>query len=147
MTPKQQERLKNKIKLIKSELAKDKKIWGGQYHDGRGLRYLPTSLYIQLDDISGGLRYVNWFDKNFQDDIGSSLYIFESILILYKSKKIKEAEHKFKMYKNELEYILELYFKNEVDKNFVYEFDKEELIDYSNWLKIMIGRPESKKTT
>jgi hypothetical protein len=143
MTPKQIERVKNKIKLIKSELAKDKKVWGGQYHDGRGLRYIPTSLYIQIGDISGGLRYVNWFDKNFPDDIGSSFYIFESILILYKSTKTKEAELKLRKYKNELEYILDLYFKKVVDKNFIYEFDNEELIEFSKWLKIITKRPES----
>lgn len=135
MTPKKIERVKNKIKLIKSELAKDKKVWGGQYHDGRGLRYLPTSLYIQIGDYSGGLRYVNWFDKNFPDDIGSSLNIFEAILILFKSKKTTEAEHKLKKYLDELEYILDLYFKKEEDKNFVYKFENDELIEFSNWLK------------
>jgi len=138
MTPKQIERVKNKIKLIKSELAKDKKVWGGQYHDGRGLRYLPTSLYLQIGDSTGGLRYVNWFDKNFPDDVGSSLYIFEAILLLFKSKKTKEAELKLKKHKVELEYILDLYFKKGKDKNFVYEFENEELIEFSNWLKIVI---------
>ena len=145
MTPKQIERVKNKIKLIKSELAKDKKVWGGQYHDGRGLRYLPTSLYIQIGDYSGGLRYVNWFDKNFPDDIGSSLYLFEAIFILFKSKKTKEAEHKLKQNKNELEYILDLYFKIEVDKKFAYKFNNEEFIEFSIWLKIITERPESEK--
>jgi len=68
MTPKQQARLQNKIKKIKSALAADKKHWGGYYHDGGGLRYLPPGLYIQLEDYSGGLRYLNWFKKNFPDD-------------------------------------------------------------------------------
>ena len=94
MTPKQQERIKNKIKRIKSELAADKKSWGGHYHDGRGLRYIPTSLYIQLDENTGGLRYVNWFDKNFPEDVGAPDVIFEFILILFKAKKLKEAEKK-----------------------------------------------------
>jgi len=56
MPPKQQERLQNKIKKIKAALAADKMHWGGYYHDGGGLRYVPPGLYIQLEDWSGGLR-------------------------------------------------------------------------------------------
>jgi len=41
MTPKQEERIRNKIARIRKELAADKKRWGGFYDDSRGLRYLP----------------------------------------------------------------------------------------------------------
>jgi len=44
MTPKQEERTRSKIKMIKAELAADKKRWGGYYDDSRGLRYLPPAL-------------------------------------------------------------------------------------------------------
>ena len=64
MTPKKQERIINKIKKIKAGLAADKKYWGGHYHDGQGLRYIPPQLYLELEDYSGGLRYFNWFKKN-----------------------------------------------------------------------------------
>lgn len=33
MTPKQADRIRNKIKKIKAALAADKKRWGGYYHD------------------------------------------------------------------------------------------------------------------
>jgi hypothetical protein len=46
MTPKQVERVKKKIINVKAALAADKKYWGGEYHDGRGLRYIPPQLYI-----------------------------------------------------------------------------------------------------
>lgn len=68
MTEKQIERVKTKIKKIKAALAADKKRWGGFYDDSRGLRYAPPRLYIQIADFSGGLRYMNWFQKNFPDD-------------------------------------------------------------------------------
>ena len=44
MTPKQIERVKTKIKRIKAALAADKKHWGGFFHDGQGLRYIPPQL-------------------------------------------------------------------------------------------------------
>ena len=94
MTPKQQERLQNKIKKIKAALAADKKYWGGYYHDGGGLRYVPPGLYIQLGDYSGGLRYLNWFKKTFPDDAGFPDFLFQWTLILFKKGKLKEAEKK-----------------------------------------------------
>ena len=94
MTGKQIERIQLKIKKIKSELAADKRRWGGHYDDSRGLRYLPPQYYIKLEDYKGGLRYLNWFDKNFPDDIGSPDFLFESTVILFQRKKYKEAEKK-----------------------------------------------------
>lgn len=94
MTPKQIERVKTKIKRIKAALAADKKHWGGFYHDGQGLRYIPPQLYLQIDDYSGGLRYFNWFDKNFSDDSCYPDFLFEWTIILFKTNRIKEAEKK-----------------------------------------------------
>ena len=82
MTTKQEERLRNKIKKFKAALAADKKFWGGFYHDGQGLRYAIPQMYIQLGDFSGGLRYMNWFQKNFSDDAAYSIFFFEWALIL-----------------------------------------------------------------
>ena len=94
MTEKQQERIISKIRQIKSALAADKKRWGGAYEDSRGLRYLPPALYIQLGDFPGGLRYLNWFSKNFPDDSGLPDFLFEWVVILFKTGREKEAERK-----------------------------------------------------
>lgn len=94
MTPKQAERIKNKIKKIKAALAADKKQWGGQYHDGNGLRYLPPQLYIELSDYSGGLRYLNWFQKHFPDDCGFPDFLFEWTIILFETGRLKAAGQK-----------------------------------------------------
>lgn len=94
MTPKQQERLQNKIKKIKAALAADKREWGGQYRDGQGRRYLPPTLYLQLGDYAGGLRYLNWFNKNFPDDSGYPDFLFEWTILLFKAGKLKQAEEK-----------------------------------------------------
>lgn len=92
MTPKQEERIRNKIKKIKAALAADKKRWGGFHHDGQGLRYAPPRLYIQLSDFTGGLRYLNWFNKNFPDDCGYPDFMFEWTVILFKTGRLKEAK-------------------------------------------------------
>ena len=94
LIPKQKERIKNKILKIKKALAADKKQWGGYYHDGSGLRYLPIALYIQIEDYTGGLRYINWFDKNFDDDGGYPVFWFEWAIILFKRNRLEKAEQK-----------------------------------------------------
>ena len=94
MTPKQAERIKNKIKKIKTALAADKKRWGGFYDDSRGLRYIPPQLYIELNDFTGGLRYLNWFNKNFPDDSGYPDFLFEWTIVLFKTGRLKMPRKK-----------------------------------------------------
>ncbi|WP_318310039.1 hypothetical protein [Flagellimonas crocea] len=94
MTPKQAERIQAKITQVKKELAADKRCWGGFYDDSRGLRYLPPTLYIKLGDYSGANRYFNWFAKNFPDDIGYPIFLFEWTITLFKTKKKSLAEQK-----------------------------------------------------
>jgi hypothetical protein len=151
MTPKQIESIKNKIAKIKRELLADKKHWGGFYHDGRGLRYLPPELYLKLKDYSGALRYFNWFDKNFPGDSGFSIFLFEWTITLFKKKKIKLAEKKAleTFYSNT--YLIDIFLGNElldfskcensnweysslVD-NLGYSKNQEELNDFVKWLE------------
>jgi hypothetical protein len=94
MTPKQEERIRTKIKHIKAELSADKKRNGGYYDDSKGFRYLPTSFYIQIGDFSAGLRYTKWFQKNFPDDSGLPDFLFEWTIILFKTNNLKDAEKK-----------------------------------------------------
>ena len=94
MTEKQIERIRLRITKIKKELAADKKHWGGYYHDGRGLRYLPPGLFIKIKDYKGGLRYLQWFNRSFPDDSGYPIFLFEWTMILFKTGKLKQAEKK-----------------------------------------------------
>jgi hypothetical protein len=151
MTPKQQERIRNKIKKVKAALAADKKRWGGQYHDGNGLRYYPPQLYIQLNDFSGGLRYFNWFNKNFSDDSGYPDFLFEWTIILFKTGRLKDAEkkvfetfrsntHVFNIFfgrhvtKNEELEDSNLQTQNSADKHLCYNSKQDNLADFSEWL-------------
>ena len=92
MTPKQEERIRIKIAKIKKALAADKRFWGGEYHDGRGYRYLQPALYLQLKDYKGAQRYFNWFAKTFEEDAGYPIFLFEWTVTFFKNNKLKEAE-------------------------------------------------------
>lgn len=150
MTEKQIERIKNKISKIKKGLAADKKHWGGYYHDGGGLRYMPPELYLKIQDYTGSLRYFNWFDKNFPEDSGFPTFLFEWAITLFKTKRLKLAENKVKhtFYSNT--YLLDkfldkelLQFNKSEDSNWQYEqlvddfkYSKnhEEMKDFAEWL-------------
>ncbi len=156
MTPKQEERIRNKIRKIKAALAADKRAWGGEYHDGQRLRYLPPELYIKIGDYTGGLRYVNWFNKNFPDDRGFPDFLFQWTIILYKTGRKKEAEKKaFEAFCGNT-YLFDKFFGKPIstevkwegsnlenagfaEEYFNYSHQQEALTDFADWLKNLIS--------
>ena len=155
MTLKQIERIKSKIDKLKKELAKDKKMWGGQHHDGRGIRYLLTKEYLKLKDYKSGLKYLKWFDKYFPDDIGYPMFLFESAVILYKNEKLKEAEEKVHRTFYANTFLLDRFLEKEtlqlpksegsnweleslVDK-FPYHKMEPELVEFANWVDSILN--------
>lgn len=156
MTPKQEERIRKKIKRIKAALAADKKMWGGYHHDGSGLRYSIPALYVKIGDYSGGLRYFTWFNKYFPNDAGYPDFLFEWTLILFKTKRIKEAERKaFQTFCSNV-YVFDKFFGKEIlpiDKwegsnvdtvayahtYFNYSASQGDLSDFAEWLKEFIS--------
>ncbi len=133
MTEKQQERIRVKIKKIKSELAADKKRWGGFYDDSRGLRYLPLGYYIKLKDYSGGIRYINWFYKNFPDDGGFPEFLFECTIVLFYSKKLKAAHRKLFETFSSNTYIIDKFLGNKINQIEKYEGSNIAGIEYLNY--------------
>ena len=124
MTPKQTDRIQNKIAKIKRALAADKRSWGC-WDDSRGLRYLPPALYLKLQDYKGAMRYFNWFQKNFNDDSGYPSFLLEWTITLFKNCKLKEAEKK----------ALETFFSNTylIDKFLGKELLDLNISEHSNW--------------
>jgi hypothetical protein len=131
MTPRQQEAARNKIKKIKAALAADKKRWGGFYDDSGGMRYMPPALYIKLEDYTGGLRYMNWFHKNFPDDIGYPKFLFEHMIILFKTGRRKEAEQKAFACFTENTYVFDQFFGRELVQEDNYEWSNMATMDYA----------------
>jgi hypothetical protein len=150
MTPKQIERHQGKILKIKRALAADKKRWGGYYDDSRGLRYLPPEIYLKLEDYSGALKYFKWFDKNFPDDCGYPIFLFEWTITLFKTGNIKAAEKKALQTFISNAYLIDKFLVKEVlylDKNessswelpgmiekLKYSNTQTELQDFADWL-------------
>ena len=149
MTPRQTEKIKFKIVQIKRTLAAEKRKFG-TYDDSRGLRYLPTGHYLKLQDFSGGLAYVKWFQKNFPDDSGFPDFLFEWTVILFKNGKLQDAGKKaFQTYCRNT-YVFDKFFgkpivpiekleNSNVDipefaKYFNYSSAQLELADFTEWL-------------
>ena len=132
MTDKQIDRVKGKIKKYKKALAADKKYWGGQYHDGQGIRYIIPEQFIKINDYKGGLRYLNWFDKNFSDDSGYPVFLFEWTFILFKCDKLIEAEKKAHHTFFSNTYLFDKFLRKEpllLDKNESSNWEFQSLVD------------------
>jgi tetratricopeptide (TPR) repeat protein len=150
MTPKQEERIRDKISKIKKALAADKRQWGGFYHDGSGLRYLPPELFLKLKDYKRALIYFRWFDKNFPDDCGYPIFLLEWTMTLFKTGKIKEAEKKALQTFISNTYLFDKFLGKEIlnfDKyegsnwekedltyNLAYSKEQEDIQDFVDWL-------------
>lgn len=98
---------------------------------------------------------MNWFNKNFPDDSGYPIFLFEWTFILFKCNKLQEAEEKtYDTYFSNT-YLLDkflgkepqripkreysnLEFESLVD-NLQYSCKKEEFIEFSNWLATVIS--------
>jgi tetratricopeptide (TPR) repeat protein len=138
MTEKQIERVKLKIDKWKKALSLDKKKWGGYYHDGGGIRYIIPELYIQIQDYKGALKYFNWFKKNFPDDACYPIFLFEWTFVLFKSKKLPEAEKKLNLTFFSNTYLLDKFlgkaFLN-FDKNESSNWEFQSLVEHFNYSK------------
>lgn len=155
MTEKQVERIKNKIERYKKALAADKKYWGGQYNDGGGIRYLLPEQFIKIKDFKGGLRYFNWFEKNFPEDIGYPVFLFEWTFILFKCNRLQQAEQKAHRTLFSNTYLFDKFFGKELlplDKsensswelvslvdNFIYSSKDVAFKEFANWLEKVLN--------
>jgi hypothetical protein len=158
MTDKQIERVKAKIEKYKKALAADKKYWGGQYHDGQGIRYIIPEQFIKINDYKGGQRYLNWFDKNFPEDSGYPIFLFEWTFILFKCDKLIEAEKKVYQTFFSNTYLFDKFLGKEplqLDKNessnweyeslvdgFPYSSFDTEFIEFANWTENVLSSRE-----
>lgn len=154
MTEKQIERIKMKIDKYKKALARDKKMWGGQHHDGQGIRYVITAEYIKIADYNTGLKYLKWYNKNFPDDSGYPIFLFEASLILFKCNKLKEAEEMAHRTFFSNTYLFDKFLEKEtlkfeknessnwetesLKKYFYYSKNNIEFADFANWCETIL---------
>ena len=135
----------------------------GCYDDSRGIRYLPPQYYIKIRDYEGGLKYGNWFDKNFPDDTGFPDFLFERAMIFFKTGKYSKAEKMaVKTYFSNT-YLLDKFFDRPIvpiekwegsniagsdyADTLIYKSDQPDLTDFSDWLDDFISSDLFQKTT
>jgi hypothetical protein len=88
--PKTEKTLKNRISSYKTSLLKEKKKFG-YVNDGEGKRYLLFSLYFVLNNIEEARDYIEWYEKEFSDDVGEPIQKLCWALILRRMGKEVEA--------------------------------------------------------
>jgi hypothetical protein len=141
MTPNQKQRIEQKIRKIRAALATERRIFGG-YDDSRGLRYVPTSLYLKLQDFKGGLVYTRWFSKNFPDDGAFPDFLFEWAVILFQNGKLKEAERKAVETFFCNTYIFDKFFGRPIQAIDKAEFSNVDRPEYMEYFKYSCTQPE-----
>ncbi|MCG6863191.1 MAG: hypothetical protein LJE70_18275 [Chromatiaceae bacterium] len=70
--PKTEKKLKSQISSYRSSLLKEKKKFGF-VDDGQGKRYLLFTFYFVLNDIEETKEYIEWYEKEFSDDMGEPI--------------------------------------------------------------------------
>ena len=155
MTDKQVNSAKKKIEKYKKALAADKKFWSGQYHDGGGIRYFIPQQFIKIQDYKGGLRYLRWFEKNFPEDSGVPMFLFEWTFILFKCSKLKEAERKAYQTFLSNSYLFDKFLGKELlllndrenpnwelvslENKFPYNKTDHEFVEFASWIENVLG--------
>jgi hypothetical protein len=146
---KEKEKILKKIGKIRARLlAKKKRL--GWFDDVKGSRYIVVELYVKIQDYKNGSNYLNWFHRSFPGDIGFPEFLFESLIIRYKTKKIAMAQMLAEQTYFANTYIFDEYFgrpKVPVERylnsktatfnwlsNFPYKSNQEDLEDFSEWL-------------
>ncbi len=63
------QKIRSRLRSYERKLQKEKKEYGF-YRDGAGKRYQVGPHYMLLGDLDGALAAFQWFDREFDDDVG-----------------------------------------------------------------------------
>ena len=88
--PKTEKALKKRISSYKASLLKEKKEFGN-VNDGAGKRYLLFPMYLALNSTEEAQDYIEWYEKEFPDDVGEPIQKLCWALILRRIGKEAEA--------------------------------------------------------
>jgi len=88
--PKTEKALKKRIASYKASLLKEKREFG-YVNDGTGKRYLLFPMYLALNNIEEAKEYIEWYEKEFSDDVGEPIQKLCWALILRRNGKEGEA--------------------------------------------------------
>ncbi len=91
--PSEPRKIKERIRRHERAFIKEQQEHG-VISDGAGKRYLLGPLYLILNDVDGALKYYQWFESEFPDDVGEPLQYFCWILALYRKGDTDAATNK-----------------------------------------------------
>ena len=150
MTPNQKQEFEEQIEDIKASIETEVQLLDG-YNDELRQVYIPTQLYLQMEDYAAGLDYIRWYLKVAHGDLGAPDFLFECTVIFFMCGKIKEAERKAVETFFNNTYIFDKYFGREliqIDKleswdnekpeylaDFKYSSNQPKLAEFTQWLK------------
>jgi hypothetical protein len=90
--PKTERGLRSRITRYRAELTREKRTYGG-INDGRGMRYVIFWLLFLLDDPNESKKYIRWYAKEFDDDVGEPIHKLCLSLILHRIGNLAEAAY------------------------------------------------------
>lgn len=156
MTEKQIAKIQKDIRQIRNMLAEEKRLME-VIEDPICMRYKVLKECISIGDYKSGLNFLRWFKRNFLDDPGYPVFLFEGIIVLFKTGKLKDAESLAlrTFYSNT--YLFDQFFtgkaENDMDRmdwnnwesvevldDFVYSARDKRLLDFSLWLTALTNR-------
>lgn len=88
--PKTERGLRSRIAGYRAELTREKRTYGS-ISDGRGTRYVIFWLLFLLNDAKESKKYIRWYSKEFDEDIGEPVHKLCLALIYHRMGKMEEA--------------------------------------------------------
>jgi len=89
--PTDHKKIRARIRSYERKLEKDIIEFGGMAGDGYGKRYLLIPLYLIDGDLQGALNAYDWLKNNFKENSGDCFNDFCTILLFYRTDRIKDA--------------------------------------------------------
>ena len=130
MTAAKRDRILRKIEKYKKALRKEKVMFKA-YHDGGGLRYAIAELYFELGDYKQTSRYLNWFDKNFPDDVKYAYYDLGKAITKFELGKKTESKLSTIDLNRHNAYLIDLLLGNEIADQNKYEWMESESLNWA----------------
>jgi len=135
------ERLTKRVSKIVTTLEAEQARFGW-IRDRRGMRYLPTDMFLRMEDYSAGLEYLKWFGINFPKDKGFPEFLLEWTIILFKTGNFKDAKKMaFRTYCSNI-YFFNNYFGQEITPIKKFEKSDHEAADYVKTVHFKEGNPK-----
>ena len=129
--PKTPKGLSSKITKIRSQLSAFKREYGF-IDDGGGVRYYLFYLYFLLGDNRRSSEFLQWYKKEFPDDIGEPVQLLCWALILHRMGKDADYQLANTMLSNI--YLLPHLFGNDINREDMWHFSNYAEPDFIGYM-------------